>query len=159
MKTAVYKYTHRVEVDSSLADVVYYNNTNYTMAIQFKNNGYSTPSVFYGSVPEAFFQGLVKSDSLGKTYNMFVKDKLPNLSNGTVYNVDYQADVEEPAVIEDSKEVPVEDSIYLVHGYIRVSGSFTASNRTEAREKFLDSLAEDGYDEDEVAVTEVEIVG
>lgn len=157
MKTALYKYTHKTDVDSSLADVVYYNDSNYTMAIQFKSNGYSTPSVFYGNVPQAFYEGFVKSQSLGKSYNMFVKDKLPNLSEGTVYGVTYEDENPEP--IEDQKDAQSDDSVYLVHGYVRISGSFVASDRNEAREKFLDSLTEDGYDEDEIAVTEVEIVG
>ncbi|AXG66270.1 hypothetical protein SEA_ANNADREAMY_185 [Streptomyces phage Annadreamy] len=159
MKTAVYEYTHRTNVDSSLADVVYYNATNYTMAIQFKNNGYSTPSVFYGSVPEVFYDRLVKADSLGKTYNMFVKDKLPNLSGGTVYDVTYtlagEAD-SEPIV--DQKVATPETMRYRVKGYVRHVGTFEADSLEEAREFFLDSLVEDGYDASDLAVTEVYIV-
>ncbi|QOI67559.1 hypothetical protein SEA_BEUFFERT_191 [Streptomyces phage Beuffert] len=158
MKTAVFEYTHKTDVDSSLADVVYYNATNYTMAIQFKGNGYNVPSVFYGSVPQSFYEGFVKTNSIGKTYNMFVKDKLPNLSGGTVYDVTYTLAGEVDGPIVDQKEATPEVMRYRVKGYVRHVGTFVAGSLEEAREHFLDSLTEEGYDESDLAVTEVYIV-
>lgn len=159
MKTATFKYTHGYEVDnSSLATGVYYNSKNYTLAIQFHDYPYGTPSAFYGGVPESTYRDLINANSLGVAYNTTIKDEFVNLSNGTVYNVDYIA----LDGAEDSKVLTVaesNESVYLVKGYIRVAGSFTATNRSEAREKFLDSLTEDGYDDEDLAVTEVVIIG
>jgi len=147
VKTAVFQYTHKTEVDSSVAHTVYYSADEQTMAIQFHNGS----SAFYGSVPESFYRGFVTLSSIGGTYNSYVKKVFPNVSGGTVYNVNY--------VDASEKKEETSESRYLVHGYIRVSGTFTAASRGKAMEQFLDSLTEDGYDEEEIAVTEVEIVG
>lgn len=149
------------EVDSSLAQAVYYNENDNTMAIEFHETTYSyTGSAIYGEVPKAFYEGFVTLSSIGKTYNGYVKKTFPNISEGTVYDVDYvhESDVEDiRSVTEGNKDA--DEFTYKVSGYIRVAGSFAASSRHEAINRFLDSLTEDGYDEEDLAITEVEIVG
>lgn len=150
MKTATFEYTHKTEVDSSLAQAVYYNERNQTMAIEFHDAAYQTGSAIYGEVPKAFYEGFVTLNSIGKTYNSYVKSTFPNVSSGTVYDVDY-VDLN-----SDQKDAT---SRYMVKGYVRHEGTFTAGSQEEARELFLDSLTEDGYDGSDLAVTEVYIVG
>lgn len=164
MKTGIFEYTDKAVVDSSLVQAVYYNRSNYTLALEF--HGFAPhPSVFYAAVPYSVFEGLTeKTDSVGRAYNMFVKNKFQNISDGTVYGVNYHnaSDVEAAPLtaaepIQGEKEAS--DLTYRVQGYIRVSGEFDAANRHAAIGQFLDSLTEDGYDEEDLAVTEVEIVG
>lgn len=151
MKTATFEYTDKTDVDSSLAQAVYYNSGNQTMAIEFHDEFSRTGSAIYGQVPEAFYRGFVTLDSIGKTYNSYIKKTFPNLSEGTVYDVDY--------VDMNSKVAEEENYTYKVNGYIRHTGVFSAKNRDEARQKFLDSLSDEGYDEEDMAVTEVVIIG
>jgi hypothetical protein len=157
MKTAKFEYTHGHEVDdSSLATGVYYNSKNYTLAVQFHDYPYGTPSAFYGGVPESTYRDLINARSLGVEYNANIKDKFVNLSGGTIYNVTY-CDISEPAV--ESKNADTTGYNYTVNGYVRFSGDFTAKNRQDAMAQFIDMLVDEGYDEDVLAVTEVEIVG
>lgn len=142
MKTAKFEYTKRVEVDSSLAKAVYYDSETHMMSVEFHSGG----SAIYGAVPEPFFEGFSTVDSIGKVYNSFVKVTFPNLSGGTVYDVTYI----DKAVVR--KEV---SNRYTVKGYVRFSGDFAAGSTEEARELFLDSLIDEGYDEDDLAITEV----
>lgn len=151
MKTAQFEYTHMTEVDSSLAQAVYYNANDRTMAIEFITSIYDTGSAIYAEVPQTFYEGFVSLDSIGKTYNAFVKSTFKNISGGTVYNVDY--------VDYNSKTVQEPDPVYFVKGYVRHEGSFAAANRHEAINQFLDSLTDEGYPEEDLAVTEVTIVG
>ncbi|AXH49300.1 hypothetical protein HWB76_gp101 [Streptomyces phage Blueeyedbeauty] len=156
MKTTRFEYTHKTEVDSSLAQAVYYNENDQTMAIEFHELSYAyAGSAIYGEVPKAFYEGFVTVDSIGKTYNGFVKKTFPNIVQGTVYDVEYVDLNEVSAPISDQKEA---SHRYMVKGYVRHSGTFTAGNLEEARELFLDSLTEDGYDGSDLAVTEVYIV-
>lgn len=152
MKTAVFEYTHKTLVDSSLAQAVYYNAENQTMAVQFHEKYHQTGSAIYGEVPQSFYEGFVTVNSLGGIYNGYVKHTFPNVSEGTVYDVDY-VDVNKPQVTETTK------MRYLVQGYTRVTGTFDATDRLDAMHQFMEGLKEDGHDEDDVAVTEVEIIG
>lgn len=151
MKTAQFEYTHKTEVDSTLAQAVYYNAHEKTMAVEFISGVYDTGSAIYAEVPQAFYDGFVSLNSIGKNYNSFVKSTFKNVSEGTVYNVEY--------IDYNSKTVQEPDAVYSVKGYVRHEGSFAATNRHEAISKFLDSLTEDGYAEEDLAVTEVTIVG
>jgi len=151
MKTAQFEYTHKTEVDSSLAQAVYYNAHERTMAIEFVSTVYDTGSAIYAEVPQAFYEGFVTLDSIGKNYNSFVKSTFKNVSDGTVYNVEY--------VDYNSKTVQEPDAVYAVKGYVRHEGSFAAANRHEAINKFLNSLTEEGSSEEDLAITEVTIVG
>lgn len=156
MKTATFEYTHGNEIDnSSLATGVYYNSKNYTLAIEFHDYPYGTPSAFYGGVPESVYRDLINANSLGVAYNTTIKDKFPNLSGGTIYNVNYVA----LDGVEDNKVAEEENFTYMVHGYVRHQGTFQAKNREEARQMFLDSLSDEGYDGSDLAVTEVVIIG
>jgi hypothetical protein len=148
VKTATFEYTDMTEVDSSLAQAVYYNADEQAMAVQFRNGG----SVFYGNVPESFYRGFVTLDSIGGTYNSYVKKVFPNVSGGTVYDVTYTPD---SGKIEDAPVEKSDELTYEVYGYIRVGGKFIAGSRKEAADKFAASLLEDGYELDEIAVTEV----
>lgn len=153
MKTAAFKYTDVTEIpDSSLAVAVYYNSTNYTMSIQFK--GYSEPSAIYGAVSKETYESLIRAESLGTFYNTTIKPRFPNLSNGTVYHVQYTPDESVQVVVKEE-----EGYTYKVDGYIRHSDTFHAKNREEARQLFLDSLTDEGYAEETLAVTEVVILG
>jgi len=143
MKTATFEYTDKTDVDSSLATTVYYNSGNETMAIEFHNGG----SAIYGSVPEGFYKGFVTLESIGGTYNSFVKKTFPNVSDGTVYDVNY---------VDVNSKKPTHR--YMVKGYVRHFGTFTAGSDEEARQQFLDSLHDDGYDGADLAVTEVYIL-
>jgi hypothetical protein len=158
VKTAKFEYTHGHEVDdSSLATGVYYNSKHHALAVEFHDYPYGTPSAFYGGVPESAYRNLINARSLGAEYNASIKDKYVNLSNGTIYNVYYS-----PAEgVEDSKVAVKEetDFTYMVHGYVRHQLTVKAKDREEARNKFLDSLTEEGYDASDLAVTEVVIVG
>lgn len=151
MKTAQFEYTHKTEVDSSLAQAVYYNANDRTMAVEFVSGIYNTGSAIYEEVPQAFYEGFVTLDSIGKNYNSFVKSTFKNVSEGTVYDVEY--------VDYNSKQAPEETNTYIVHGYIRVKTAIDAKNSATARQLFLADLIEDGYESETLAVTEVEIVG
>lgn len=145
MKTATFKYTDKTDIDSSLGTAVYYDAAGEYMAIEFHTGG----SAFYGEVPEAFYKGFVTLDSIGKTYNSYVKNRFPEVSDGTVYNVNY---VDANATVAD------QTNRYMVKGYVRHQGTFTAGSQEDARQLFLDSLSNDGYDGSDLAVTEVYIL-
>ena len=172
MKTGTYEFTHKAEVDSSLASAVYYNSENHTLAIEMHENGDywnpRTPSVFYAGVPYEVFEGLTeKTDSVGRAYNMFVKDKYQNISNGTVYDVEYVDGTVSVQDVTKATEVDVAKPIvgqtdsrreYEVRGYVRMPNMyFRAASPEEAAEMFVDTFDDEGYDRDDVAVTEVEI--
>lgn len=156
MKTAKFEYTHGNEIDnSSLAAGVYYNSTNYTLAIEFHEYAYGTPSAFYAGVSEQTYRDLVNANSLGVAYNTQIKDKFANISGGTIYNVDYV-----PADgAEDNKVAEEKDFTYMVHGYVRQKLTIKAKDRDEARAGFLHYLENDGYEPEDIAVTEVVIIG
>lgn len=156
MKTARFEYTHMSEVDSSLAQALYYNADEKTLALEFHSNVYDTPSAIYGEVPQAFYEGLLTVDSLGKVYNTFIKKTFPNVSEGTVYDVEY-VDISSQTLVKKSEETG--EYVFKVRGYIRHEDTFRANTRLEAQQAFLDSLLAEGYPEDSLAVTEVEIVG
>ena len=149
MKTAEFEYTHSVEVDSSLADTLFYNENTQEMAIQFHYNGHNTPSVMYGQVPRGFFDGFASSNSIGKVYNSYVKSTFPSLSYGTVYDVTY-VNIGDKVAGEDSME-------YIVMGYVRHKAKIPAKDSLAAIQIFVDGLVAEGYEPDEIAVTEVEI--
>lgn len=156
MKTAVFEYTHKTEVDSSLAQAVYYNADEQAMAIEFHDGAYQTGSAIYGEVPEAFYRGFVGVDSIGRVYNSYVKHTFPSLSEGTVYDVTYtdsSAKIEN-APVEKAAEKP-ETLAYEVRGYVRHVGKILAGSRKEAAEKFAASLTDEGYLIEDIAVTEV----
>lgn len=156
MKTATFEYTHMTEVDSSLAQAVYYNEGNQTMAVEFHETAYSyVGSAIYGEVPKAFYEGFVTLNSIGKTYNGYVKKVFPNVSEGTVYDVNYVDLNAASQLLVDQKDA---SQRYMVKGYVRHQGSFTAGSLEEARELFLDSLSDEGYDGSDLAVTEVYIL-
>lgn len=153
MKTATFEYTHKTEVDSSLAEAIYYNAENKTMAIQFNSkSGMTTGSAIYDEVPKAFYDGFVTVSSIGRTYNGFVKVTFPNISEGTVYGVKY---VLAGTPIEGEKDASVRD--YVVSGHIRHTQSYRAESAKAASQMFIDTLVEEGYDVDELVVTEVEL--
>lgn len=156
--TTVFEYTHRADVDSSLAETIYYNDKNYTLAIEFVDEWRSNkPSAFYSAVPKNIYDSLVASDSIGRTYNTLIKSQFQSLSNGTVYGVEYRAvdGVTQSKVIEDEKSA--DELSYQVYGYVRVSGQVNATDRKEAAEKFAGELIDEGYSLEEIAVTEVTI--
>jgi KTSC domain len=157
MKTATFEYTNRFFADSSFVKAVYYNKKNYTLAIEFEDYTYGTPTAFYGAVPEHIYADMVEAESTGSFYNETIKPGYPNLSNGTVYNVSYEY-VGEPQNSQDQKVAAPKQMTYRVKGYIRHTDNFTAGSLEEARELFLDSLKEEGYDGSDLAVTEVYIL-
>jgi hypothetical protein len=152
VKTARFEYTHMSEVDSSLAQALYYNADEKTLALEFHSNVYDTPSAIYGEVPQAFYEGLLTVDSLGKVYNTFIKKTFPNVSEGTVYDVEY---VDASARVSGEK---TPRNTYMVKGYIRYQDTFEADSLEGAREQFLDTLTGEGYDGNDLAVTEVYIL-
>ncbi len=157
MKTAKFEYTHWFDADSSFVKAVYYNEKNYTLAVEFQSYVYDSPVALYGAVPKEIYGRMSNAESVGSFYNQTIKPGYPNLSNGTIYNVDY-VNVGEAKGNEGQKVATPEPMRYRVKGYVRHAGNFTAGSLDEARELFLDSLKEDGYDETDLAVTEVYIL-
>lgn len=154
--TTVFEYTKMAFVDSTLADAIYYNEKNYTLAIQFADSWRThKPSVIYSGVPKDVYDALAASDSVGKTYNVSVKNKYVNLSGGTIYGVEYRSIEPEVADVATDSEKSVETESFEVYGYIRVSARIDAEDRKDAATKFAARLMDDGYDLDEIAVTEV----
>ena len=60
-----------------------------------------------------------------------------------------------PGVLDANAVDNSEQFVYLVKGYVRHQGTFTAKSREEAASLFIEALEDDGYDGEEIAVTEV----
>jgi hypothetical protein len=125
-----FEYTDFSEVDSSLAEAVYYNSETREMALECWNRS----TLIYTDVPYGVFSQLINSRSVGSTYNVSVKGQYTNKYGGAVTLVEFE-DVSD--LVPEQEEKKGNERKFIVRAVVPLDAEVTAGSLDEAVAYFM----------------------